>query len=227
MAQISENSLRSSRRSISCARLSRRRVGHERRDTRRRSASWPVMSMRGPAEEFFVGAQLARQDAELVQLRADQLVDVVAGDRRGRVLQALGQHQHLVADGVRLEAGHDEGFAAGSRGDQAIGRDRGRVVVVRHERRQARHVAVGAVGIAGAGDELLRRALRLPARRSADRDRRRRRPASAWRRSARPLPASGAASGCIRCRPRTACRPCAAPRRSPFRRAGYRRARPG
>ena len=51
-----------------------------------------------------------------LQLGVDQLVDVVGRRRRGRrVLQVLGQHEHLAADGVRGEAGHDERLAAGRR----------------------------------------------------------------------------------------------------------------
>ena len=76
-----------------------------------------------------------------------------------RELQALGQHDELRADGVGREPGHDERLAALAGGDQAVGRDRGRDVVVGEEDGQAGDVAVGAVGVAGPDGHLLGRAL--------------------------------------------------------------------
>ncbi len=77
---------------------------------------------RRAAEELFVAAELAGQHAEL--LAAWRRPARRCSCRRscgGGVLQVLGQHQHLAADGVRREAGHDEGFAAGGGGHQAVG----------------------------------------------------------------------------------------------------------
>ena len=156
IAQISENSLRSSSRSTSLARF---------------AGSWSAMNSmvllfgrqqaddveRHAAEKDFVAADLAGQDPQLLQLGVDQLVDVV-GRRRGRrrVLQILGQHEHLAADGVRLEAGHHERLAAVGGGDQAVGADRGRVVVVRQEHGQVVTSRSVPSAVVGAGDQLLR-----------------------------------------------------------------------
>ena len=60
---------------------------------------------------------------------------------------------------MRLEPGHHERLAALAGGDQPVGRDRGRVVVVGQEDGQAGDVAVGAVGIPGPDGQLLRRPL--------------------------------------------------------------------
>ncbi len=93
-----------------------------------------------------------------MQLGIHQFVDIVGRLRRGgRILQILRQHQHLAPYGVRFEAGHHERLAPVGGRNQSIGIDGSRVVVVRQEHRQVRHVAIRAVGVFGPGDELLRR----------------------------------------------------------------------
>ena len=57
---------------------------------------------------------------------------------------------------MRFVAGHNERFAPGGGSDQAVDRDGGGVVVVGHEGGERGDVPVGAVFIAGPGDELLR-----------------------------------------------------------------------
>ena len=118
------------------------------------------MSIDDPAEERLVVALTRRGDPQLLELVVDQLVDVVGLGLVGeRERQALGQHDELRADGVRLEPGHHERLAALAGGDESVGADRGRDVVIRQENGQAGDVAVGAVGVAGPHGELLGRAL--------------------------------------------------------------------
>ncbi len=156
MAQISENSFRSSSRSISFGRLS----GDSSAMNSLYSStvgSRPVMSIVTRRKKTSSLHSSLGSTRMLLQLGVDQLVDVIGRRRRrGRVLKTRGQHQHLAADGVGGEAGHDEGLAAGAGGHQSVGIDRSRVVVVREKHGQVRHVAVGAVGVLGPGDELLR-----------------------------------------------------------------------
>ena len=159
VTQISENSLRSSSSSTHFDRLSgsveamnrlySSTVGRQADDVDRR-----------PAEERLVVALARRGDPQLLELVVDQLVDVVDLGLLGeRERQALGQDDELRADGVGLEPGHHERLAALAGGDQSVGADRGRDVVVRQEDGQAGDVAVGAVGVAGPDGELLGRAL--------------------------------------------------------------------
>ena len=125
--------------------------------TRRRQADDVEVD---PAEEGLVVADAGGGDPQLLELGGDQRVDVVGlGLARVLELEPLGQHEELRADGVGLEPGHDERLAAVAGGDQAVGRDRGRDLVVRQEDGQAGDVAVGAVGVAGPDGHLLRRAL--------------------------------------------------------------------
>ena len=118
------------------------------------------MSSDGPAEERLVVALARGRDPQLLELVVDQLVDVVGLGLVGeRERQALGQDDELRADGVGLEPGHHERLAALAGGDEPVGADRRRDVVVGQEDGQAGHVAVGAVGVAGPHGELLGRAL--------------------------------------------------------------------
>ena len=112
---------------------------------------------RGATDERGVIAQLARADAELLQLRVDQFVDVVVARKvLGKFKRLiLRHHDDLRADGERVEAGHDERLAAlSSRDDSALGDLRARLVVA-DEHRERGHVAVAAVGILRANDETL------------------------------------------------------------------------
>ena len=112
-----------------------------------------------PAQELLVVAKLGGRDAELLELGGDQGIDVVDFGLLGILeFQALGQDEELGADGVSVEAGHDEGFAASAGGHEAFGGDGGRVVVVGEEDGQVGDVAVGAVGVKRAGGHLLGRA---------------------------------------------------------------------
>ena len=89
----------------------------------------------------------------------DEGVDVVVfRDVREFVGRILGNREHLRADGVGVEARHDEGFAAFVGGDEAGLGDLGGAFVVGDEGAEAGDVAVGAVGVTGAHGELLRRA---------------------------------------------------------------------
>ena len=118
------------------------------------------MSIDGPAEERLVVALARGGDPQLLELVGDQLVDVVGLGLVGeRERQPLGQHDELRADGVGLEPGHHERLAAVAGGDQAVGGDGRRDVVVGQEDGQAGDVAVGAVGVAGPDGQLLGRAL--------------------------------------------------------------------
>ena len=64
-------------------------------------------------QEFFVAADVRGHHAQLSQLVVDERVDVVVFRRlRVFILQPFRQHDELRADGVRLEARHDERFAA-------------------------------------------------------------------------------------------------------------------
>ena len=110
-----------------------------------------------PTQELLVAAQARWVDPQLPQLAMDQVVD---GVRRRRVRPgegvARGEGDAVDADGVGLEAGHHEGLAAVARADEPARSDGGRVVVAGEEHGQGRHVAVGAVGVAGPHRELLR-----------------------------------------------------------------------
>ena len=139
--------------------LVRRGVGHELLVLLRRRQHADHVEV-GPPQKDLVGAQFGRGDAQLAELGVNQSVDVVVfGDLREGERQPLGQHDHLGADGEGGEAGHDEGLAAVAGRHHAVGRNLGRRVVVAEEQGQRGHVAHGAVGVAGADDHLLRRAL--------------------------------------------------------------------
>ena len=145
MAQISENSLRSSSWSISFARLSgdesarnvwySSSVGNGARDVDRH-----------PAQKFFVGAEFAGQDPQRSQLGADQLVDVVAG-RSGAACTSSPSASTstwlpTVFVSKRAITNASPRSAAVTRPSSVIGR---RVVVVRCKGDQVGHVAIGAV----------------------------------------------------------------------------------
>ena len=159
LTQISENSLRPSSSSISSARFVGGGRGHE-----------AVVLLGGrdeaddvevdAADEDLVGAEFRGGDPQLLELGGDQGVDVIRVGLGGVLeLEALGQDEDLRADGVGLEAGHDERLAAGPGGDEAVGADGGGGLVVGQEDGQRGHVAVGAVGVFGPDGHLLGRLL--------------------------------------------------------------------
>ena len=153
--QISENSLRSSSSSISLERLAGSVEAMNR--VVLLDGGCQAHDVEGhPAQERGVVTQARGGDPQLAQLVADKLVNVV-GFGLLRILkpQILGQHDELRADRVGLEPGHDKGFSALTRGDQAIGADGGGDVVIGQKHGQAGDVAVGAIGVAGTQGHLL------------------------------------------------------------------------
>ena len=86
----------------------------------------------------------------------DGLVDVVRLDGLGTLIdEALRDDNHLRGHTEDIEAGEHEGRAAVAGLHDAVLTDGGNGVVVRHEEREVRHVAVGAIGIGRPDGDLL------------------------------------------------------------------------
>ncbi len=117
---------------------------------------------KGATDEFVVGANLRRQDAQLVEVFVNEFVDVVGlGEFGPLVIELVRNDEHLGGHGIDVKAGEHEGRATVSGGHETIFIDAGGGIVVRHEQRKVRHIAIGAVGVGGAHGDLLRHVLAL------------------------------------------------------------------
>ncbi len=109
----------------------------------------------GAAEEDFVGGEVGGDDAELVELVGDVLVDVVEGGELGTgVGEIVRDDDGLCAFGEGVEAGEEEGFAAFlGDGEAGVFLDFHRVVIGGGETGERGDIAIRAIGVAGADGE--------------------------------------------------------------------------
>ena len=113
----------------------------------------------GAAQKRLVRAQLARRDASLAQLVTNSSVDVVATGERVRgadgTCASFRQHQYLRDDREGRKTGHHEGLAGVAARDQSLVVDLRGGLVARAQYRELGDVAVAAVLVDGANDEVL------------------------------------------------------------------------